>query len=267
MSYAVHAYAIDLVALGKIAGSGNAVLAKRLVNRFARELQQIDDVDFEPGPTRAAEILTRLVVEGLPDGADAGDEPGYKWGYALELVCRELSEPLPSRVFSGMGSELFDALDAALARAKNKRRVSAIFFDGAPLPLPEIEDFPAIGHLTPAEVLSWREDIRALLGERPAKKKGKAARGKAARKEEEQPAAFSGRVVGTSLVLVRAGKTTKKKFPTKKAAQAALLEALRAANRGGEAAPESEATEAFRELLGWLDEAAAKELGLVTFYY
>lgn len=264
MSYGVHAYAIDLEALGKVAGSGNAVLAKRLVKRFARELEQIDDADFEPGPTSAEDVLTRLVVDGVPARA-AEDEPAYKWGYALELVCRELAEPLPNRVFSGMGGELFDAMDAALKAARSKRGVSAIFFDGPPLALPEIEDFPSIGHLNPAELISWRDELRALLGAAPAKEK----RSKNQKKEKEEApesAAFSGRVVGTSLILVRDGKSTKKKFPTKKAAQAALLEALRAANRGA-AAPESEATEAFRELLGWLDAAAAKKLGLVTFYY
>jgi predicted DNA-binding WGR domain protein len=164
VSYGVHAYAVDLAAVKKTIGSGNAVLAKRLAKSEASELEQIDDVDFDEGLTRAADVLRRLIVEGAPAETDEEETPGYKFGYALEVVCRSLGEWLPNSAFSAMGSEYFETLDRALEKAKSKRKVASIVFRGSPVRLPEIEDFPAIGWLSADEVQAWRAELQALLG-------------------------------------------------------------------------------------------------------
>ena len=268
MSYGVHAYAVDLAVLSKAIGSGDAVLAKRLTKTFARELASTDDVDFDEGLTSTSECLTSLVIDGAPeDGEEGEDTPGYKFGYALEILCRALGEPLPNSAFSGMGSEYFDTIDAALKKAKSKRRMSSFVFRGSPVPLPEIEDFPAIGWLAPEDAAAWKTELATLLGA-PARKSGKPAKQK---KAAETPA-FSGRVEGKKLVVNAAGRKTVTEFPTNKAAQKALITALRTSNSGGAkptapSAIDDDALDGLRELLGWLESAAAKKLAIVSFYY
>lgn len=263
MSYGVQAYAVDLAVVKKTVGSGNAVLAKRLAKSQAREIEQIDDVDFDEGLTPAAKVLETLIVEGAPEETEEDETPGYKFGYALEILCREKGEWLPASAFSAMGSEYVDALDAALKKAKSKRKVASILFRGSPVPLPEIADFPAVGWLSADEVAAWRKDLRALVGNaKPAK----------TTRDDGAVAAFSGRVEGKKLVVSSAGKQTVTSFKTNKAAQAALIAALKKANSGGAKAPASkiaddDAAEGLRELLSWLDAAAAKKLDLVTFFY
>lgn len=263
MSYGVHAYAVDLAAVKKTIGCGDAVLAKRLTKKFASDLESTDEIDFDEGLTSAADCLTSLVIDGAPE-ADDEETPGYKFGYALEIVCRALGEWLPNSAFSGMGSEYFDTLDAALKKAKSKRRVASIVFRGSPVPLPEIEDFPAIGWLSPEDVASWRTELSALLGAPPrAAKKAK---------RDAPPPSFSGRVEGKKLIVNAAGKKSITAFPTNKAAQKALIAALRAANTGGArpaaaSSVDEDALDGLRELLSWLETTAAKKLGLVTFYY
>lgn len=331
MSYGVHAYAVDLDALKKVLGSGDSVLAKRLAKKFADELRQIDDTGFDEGGPSTADCLRTLVVEGV-DAANAAAEdeevPGYQFGYALEIVCRELGEWLPNRAFSGMGSEYFDTVDAALKAAKSKRTISSIVNRGDPVKLPLIEDFPSIGWLSAKEAAEWQSDLAALLGadakaEPPPAASGEIALAKGgevwkgrvdgttvvesfgiagkkqetaktkmatasgARKKLEKlaaalrgqgwkelaaaPEGFSGRVKGTQLVVVSGGKKKITKFPTKAAAQKALIAALTASNAGG-AEPDpggidTEALAGLRELRGWVDAAVAKKRGLVTFYY
>lgn len=263
MSYGVQAYAVDLAAVKKAIGSGNAVFAKRLAKSQAREIAQIDDVDFDEGLTPAADVLKALIVDGAPAETDEDETPAYKFGYALEILCREQGEWLENSAFSAMGSEYVDAIDAALKKAKSKRKVASILFRGSPVPLPEIADFPTIGWLSAEEVAAWRTDLRALLGDaKPTK----------AKRDDAAVAAFSGRVQGKKLVVSIDGKQTVTTFASNKAAQTALIAALKRANSSGAVAPASkiadeDAAEGLRELLSWLDAAAAKERDLVTFFY
>lgn len=265
MSYGVHAYAVDLAALKKTIGSRDAVLAKRLAKSQARALEQIDDVDFERGMTPAADVLRTLIVDGAPTKTAGAKTPAYKFGYALEVLCRSTGEWLPNTVFSAMGSEYFEMLDAALKKAKSRYKVASVVFRGPPVRLPEIEDFPAIGWLSSDEIAAWRTDLQALLGSA----KAKPAKGK---KDDAPAAAFSGRVLGKKLVVSIDGKQTVTTFATNKAAQSALIAALKKSNSGGAVAPASKiadenAAEGLRELLSWLDATAAKKRDLVTFFY
>jgi len=292
MSYGVHAYAVDLSLLSKAIGSGDAVLAKRLTKKYVSDLRSTDEIDFDEGLTPAADCLTSLVIEGPPDDDDdLDDTPGYKFGYALEILCRALGEWLPNSAFSGMGSEYFDAIDAALKKAKSNRRMSSFVFRGSPVPLPEIEDFPAIGWLAPEEVVAWKTELGALLGEPAAprattqakKHKNDADAAKAfakvvadkrakGYKDDLAQSTFSGRVEGKKLVVSAAGKKTVTEFPTNKAAQKALISALRTSNSGGAkpgaASPvDDDALDGLRELLSWLESTATKKLAIVSFYY
>lgn len=266
MSYGVQAYAIDVAALKKAIGSGDALLAKRLTKKFAHDLESTDEIDFEEGHPSAAECLTALIVEGPPERGRRDAAPGYKYGYALQILCHALGEWQRTSVFAGIGSHYFEALDASLKRAKSKRRLTNLVFNGSPVPLPLIEDFPVIGGVAAADVEGWRGELAALLGAPPAPPQ------KSAKAGREKETAFSGRVEGKKLVVSAAGKKTVTSFPTNKAAQKALITALRKSNSVGakpaSASPvDEEALDGLRELLSWLDATAAKKLGLVTFYY
>lgn len=333
MSYGVHAYAVDLASLKKTLGSGDSVFAKRLSKKFAKELAEVDDLGFDEGGPSAADCLRTLIVGGVDAAhaaADDEDVPGYLFGYALEIVCREIGDRLPNRAFSGMGSEYFEAIDAALKKAKSTRTISSIVNRGDPMKLPFIDDFPSIGWLSAAEAAEWSADLASLLGALSSSKGAEHATGGeitlakdgevwagrvdgttvvetfgAAGKKQETaktklatasgaqkrlaklagalrgqgwkelapaPEGFSGRVKGTQLIVVSGGKKKITKFPTKAAAQSALIAALTASNAGGGAEASADgmdpdARKGLRELQGWVDTAVAKKRGLITFYY
>ena len=154
MGYGVHAYAVDLAKVRSVVGSGDAKLVKQIAKKSADELEQIDDIDdAEPS---AKECLAQLV-----DGETEDGDVNFKYGYALELVCRHFGEWLPNRSWSAMRFDWFDTVDKAIGKLGKRSLSARVFYSGVPVEIPRPEDFPMIGHLEKDEIVELAAALRA----------------------------------------------------------------------------------------------------------
>lgn len=161
MSYAVTSIAVDLDAVRGAIGSKSKPFLAQLQKSFAGELEQIDDMladYFDEGepPLTTATVLQHLVM-GEPHSEQEG--VGFAYGYGFEALCKHFGDRLGDNCWSGMRSEWFDAVQEALKQAgvtEKQFSIHRLVSRGAPVKLPEIDDFPGIGYLTKAEVIEAR---------------------------------------------------------------------------------------------------------------
>ncbi len=156
MGYNVQAYAVDLEKLRALVGSRDDAFIGALCDKYDRELGGVDDIDASEPSARDA--VAALVRAQMQDG-----EVNFKYGYALELACRELGEWLPNQHWSAMHGEWFDAVDDAFADLGGKSKLcSDVFWSGPPVDLPFIDDFPAIGTVPTDRVGPLRDELEAV---------------------------------------------------------------------------------------------------------
>lgn len=164
MSYAIHAYAVSLGTLKKSVGSQKGRLVKKLHREFGSDFEEIDELDEDAVPVQQA--ISDLVM-GEAQDADSG----FKYGYALEFLCRRFGEWLPNRHWSAMRWEWIEEVDAFLAEAgvgEAALRVGHhLVGRGSPIPIPAIDDFPAIGYLSHAEIVAVAPAVKALVDADP----------------------------------------------------------------------------------------------------
>jgi hypothetical protein len=168
MGYILEATAVELRKVTDALGSKDRRLLSALVKAFGDDFDQFDemaadyldeDEDGEPLTMQAA--LTQMVM-----GEEYNDGLGFMYGYALEFICNHFGEPLPNGGWSGMPSSTkwADTVDQALKAAGVPGKVFGVsrhlMNRGAPVEIPSIDDFPAIGYLKLAEI----EAVRQALG-------------------------------------------------------------------------------------------------------
>lgn len=168
MSYAVHPIAVDLDKVRAVIGSKDKAFLARLKKSIGDELEQIDDMladyvdeDEEEEPLTTADALRHMIM-GEPYRADEG--LGFAYGYCFEAICLHFGQFLDNNGWSAMRWPWFEAVQKALGAAGVKEKafsVSALVSRGAPIDLPEIDDFPGIGYLTRAEIPSARVVLAA----------------------------------------------------------------------------------------------------------
>lgn len=157
MSYSVQAYAVDLARLQQVIGSHDDALVSTLVTEHAEELDAVDDVD--PSLPSARDAVAALIAGRLESGP-----VNFKYGYALELVCRQLGRPLSNERWSAMNGEWFDTVEDAFLALEGKRKIcNEVFWSGPPVALPFIDDFPAIGHVTADAVEPLADELEQAL--------------------------------------------------------------------------------------------------------
>jgi hypothetical protein len=141
----------------------------------------------------------------------------HQYGYALERLCAHLGERLDADCWESIHWDVLEAtgIEEILTRT------------GPPVPLPPIDNFPAIGHLKAADIAS----MVAKLGDGPLK-----------------TAAPSGRKPRRSL-------------------RAWLLGLLLSRFSRREPLTDEDLRELLDAYAGWLRQAAARQKSLVFFYY
>src|SRR5262249_44341093 len=135
-------------------------LVNALVKKYGDEFEQFDEMAADSGDDEGGEealtmqsALTQLVM-----GEEYNEEVGFMYGYALEFVCRHFGEELPNERWSAMpsGSQWARTVDRGLKAAGVPESVLRVgkhlMYRGAPIAIPEIEDFPGIGYLKLKEV-------------------------------------------------------------------------------------------------------------------
>jgi hypothetical protein len=210
MSYSLVPYVLDLEALGRAVGGADEALIAAIIQR--------DPEDFAEGEPDAAGVSLGEALRALVMGGPFVSGAEHQYGYALERLCEHLGERLDRGdvwadirwdVIEGTGME--EILDDA----------------GPPVPLPKINSYPAVGHLTVAQVAEMAASLAQghLTTAAPSGRKRRPG--------------FRARIVGLIL------------------RQITRREPLSAADL-------RELMDEFEE---WLRQAAAKKQGLVFFYY
>ncbi|TWT74655.1 hypothetical protein Pla123a_34790 [Posidoniimonas polymericola] len=138
MSYVLTAYVVDIDALSKAVGSGDEQLVTRVIESAPEEFDE-DDLDDDELSLAAA--LRELVMAGTQSAPESEDD-AHQYGYALQSLCRCLGDELLPEMWAGVRWEAVE--DCGLEELLTE--------SGPPVPLPENDDFPSIGHLKRGEI-------------------------------------------------------------------------------------------------------------------
>jgi hypothetical protein len=160
MGYILTATAVDLGRVSDSLGSKNKRLISAIVKKFGDELAQFDEMaaEFGQGEDGEEALTMQRALTQMVMGEEYDEEFGFMYGYALEFLCRHFGEDLPNAEWSAMpnGSEWAQTVDRGLKAAGVPESVLRVgkhlMFRGAPIAIPEIEDFPGIGYLKLKEV-------------------------------------------------------------------------------------------------------------------
>lgn len=146
MSSAINVYAVSVQRLEQILGSRDRALIDAIVARTADFLASIDEIDDE------AELTCADAVADLINGETSEDAPGYLYGYALEAICAHVGVELPNICPIVRATDWIEEVDAILDRKGIPIRLERLVFGGSPVPIPEPDDYPAIGHWPAADI-------------------------------------------------------------------------------------------------------------------
>jgi len=143
MGSTLDVYAISLERLTQAAGSGDQSLIAAIKTSQGDFLASVDEINDEAGFT-CAEALAELVNGGISQR-----ELGYLYGYAVKAICmhlgKELSGAGPFSRISGWTEEV----DASLKAHGIPLAIDDVLYAGSPVRIPEPDDYPFIGHMTP----------------------------------------------------------------------------------------------------------------------
>jgi hypothetical protein len=209
VSYSLNPYLVDLDALARAVGSKDESIIAAVTARDPEAFAEDDGDDEEISLGRA---LRDLVMGNPPV-----EESAHQYGYALEQLCDHLGKRLDGEdVWEGIRWEVLEATG-----------MEEIMERKPPVPLPKTDDFPAIGHLTAAEIA----EMTARLSQGP---------------------------------LTTAAPSGRKRKPTPRAW---LTNRILRAITHRQALSDADLRELLDEFANWLREAAARKQGLVFFYY
>jgi hypothetical protein len=163
MSYRLLPIAVDLDALRLAIRSRDAALVGKIRGRFYADTKKINQLlkqafDADDEPLSIDDVLRHLIMDE-PYRAEAG----FAYGYGLELLSRQIGKTLPNGGWSAVRGDWFDTVAAGLRGCgvySSAFSIRDLAFRGPPVPLPPIDEFPAIGYLTEAEIGT----ARAALG-------------------------------------------------------------------------------------------------------
>jgi hypothetical protein len=160
VSYGLVPYACDIYALRRSVGIGvplgDAILAK-IRERQRWPIESHDKWFAEriaAGAPTMDRALSSLVLGPRLDGRHA-----WVFGYALQILTQETGHRLDNSMVYPASLAFLDAIDAGLGHIgiPEPFRMSRLAFSGAPVKLPRIEDFPAIGWIESRAVTAARD--------------------------------------------------------------------------------------------------------------
>lgn len=149
MSYSFHPIAVSVAAIKKACGSKDRKLVEKVIEKFGGQFPGIDELDEDAVPMAQA-------VEELVMGAKRNEDSGFKYGYALKFICECLGKVLSNEHWSGADWDWVETVDRALTDAGIDKKLFRLnphlTGRGAPITLPRIDDFPAVGYVLEAEM-------------------------------------------------------------------------------------------------------------------
>lgn len=162
MGYSYSVYAVDLKALRKLWGKKNRDLLEEIrdeqEDEIADNYASFEDEIIEEG----APVIARAVYE-IFAGKPEKKQHGFQYGYALEMIVRQIGERIDDEELTWF-DELLDPL-LKKARCPDTEQMMGSFV--LPLKIPMPNDFPEIGIVEPAGCIAA---IGALATVRPMTK-------------------------------------------------------------------------------------------------
>lgn len=160
MGYGIMPFSVKLARVERAFGSRDAALAAEVTGAFEAIFEQDDCEEDDEGEPTLEEALHE-VVEGRP----LREGYGHKYGHVLKLLCWHFGEHLPNAHFSAMHHDWADQVDGELIGAGVPEEAFGLkrhlMYRGAPVAIPEPDDFPFIGYLKAAEVGPALRALRA----------------------------------------------------------------------------------------------------------
>lgn len=130
---------------------------------FLQRMFEGDDDDDELDDEPIRELSTGGALADLILGRERDPAYGFKYGYALKMLCEHLGTQPFHDSWCSIRLAAFDATDKNLADlgiAAGDFSTKEFFTSrGAPVPLPEPDDFPFMGYLTNAEIAALRAKL------------------------------------------------------------------------------------------------------------
>jgi hypothetical protein len=99
-------------------------------------------------------VALRALIDGVPTSEDASTVL-----YAFERLCAHFGRQLPNASFSATRLGSLERIDAALKNAGMPFSVLTLIYGGAPVPLPQADDFPSVGCIDESSVRATAELI------------------------------------------------------------------------------------------------------------
>jgi len=171
MSYVLEAFAVDLTKVSRAIGSKNKDLLDALFGKYGAKFAQFDAMaaDFADEDAGEKPMTMRSALSQMIMGEEYTKRFGFMYGYALSFICQHIGELLPNSEWSSMRWEWAEDVDRHLESVWVPQSVFSVTMHlmtrGSPNPIPAIDDFPAIGFLTLAEIKVAHQAIaKANLG-------------------------------------------------------------------------------------------------------
>jgi hypothetical protein len=139
MGYGFMVWAVDIDALKRASGSQDDTLRRKIAERFASQLAQLNDI-FEDAETSVDEALQHIIDGTIPEGARGGS-----YAYAFELLVEHLGAFLDNRAVCPWNSPDLGPVDRALEAMGVPFKMSALYDFSLPVRLPYPNDFPLTG--------------------------------------------------------------------------------------------------------------------------
>lgn len=146
-------FAVDFPKLRGWIGSGDNTLLDEFRQSWTDLFAEIDGLDDPDEPGLPSADALRHLILGEPFDPDSG----FKYAYMLKQLAWEAGDHLDNGYWCPVGqSWLCDEFDPAVAAAgvpaKTFGVTSHLLYRGSPFPIPDPDDWPAMGHLLPEEV-------------------------------------------------------------------------------------------------------------------
>jgi len=155
MSTTLTGYAVDFDRLKSIYGGNNERLLEKILVQRRRDLREMNEGVLADG-IRDGRLTVQQALGDIIAGRITDRKSGAQYHYALEQICQTVGTWFAPSVLSGIaGSWMFETFGPVLEKKwklKGVLTLQELMEKGPPIPLPEPEDFPAVGSFTPEEV-------------------------------------------------------------------------------------------------------------------
>jgi hypothetical protein len=161
MGYGLSVFRVPREALDRACGKSDRRLLDEAMTALREGLaaydEQMDapssdyDIDLSHGDA-LREIFTGEYTEGVP---------GARYGWALEVLCGFLGELLDNRHFVPCDMAWYTTLDETLAHHRVPLKFADLIYR-SPVPIPEPDDWPCVGHWTD-EDFAAADRLEAIL--------------------------------------------------------------------------------------------------------